>query len=324
MKRLLVVLLALVAVGSLLGNVLLYRRYSTNRPVVWLGDDSVVLKDYRDMLDVQAGRQVLTKMVLRKIVMNAAKKAGVVPTKDDVDRRLAFIYRRNPQALTAANQDPVKMRLLREDMETDIALESLTIKDVKVSDAEVMAFYRKNAAAFTAPQQSQAMMALASNAVDASTAQRMMLTKDSKGNLTIDAGTLARQPRIKVVGINTNLNFQALPQDLQKDIQTRVAQLKAGSVFTVRLPVKEGPSFLIVRVERNAPAGVPALGDIKTEVERACRLAKTQAQGGTVGTLVRLYREANPRFEMTQYASYFENMAVLEKQLAGLKAKGAK
>lgn len=324
MKRLLVVLLALVAVGSLLGNVLLFRRYSSNRPIVWLGDDSVILKDYRDRLELAAGRPVLTKMVLRKIVMNAAKKAGVVPSQEDLERRIAFINRRNPQALAAANQDPIKKQQLTEDLETDLALESLTIKDVKVSDAELKAFYQKNSKAFSAPQQSQAIMAVAGNKVDADAAMMLLRTKDAKGQLTIDAGTLARQPRIKVVGISTNINFKALPAAMQTDIQNRVSKLPAGSVFSLKVSDKGEAQYLIVRVERNSSAGVPPLGDVKTEVERACRLAKVQAKGGTVATLVKLYREANPRFEMSQYAPYFENMAALEKQVEDLKVKTSK
>lgn len=49
MKRFLVVLLALVAAGSSLGMVLLYRRYSTSRPVVRYAGGELTLKDYRDL-----------------------------------------------------------------------------------------------------------------------------------------------------------------------------------------------------------------------------------------------------------------------------------
>ena len=69
--------LGIVAAGSLAGNALMFQRYSSAKPVVSMGSDAVSIKDFRDRLEVVSGKQVLTKMVLRSIVMTEAKAKGV-------------------------------------------------------------------------------------------------------------------------------------------------------------------------------------------------------------------------------------------------------
>ena len=105
MKFLSARLLAVVAVLSLIGNVLLYMRYSTNRPLVTVGNEAITKKQYQDQLEHQGGQAVLSKMVLEKLVTQAATRDGVMATTKDVDDRIASVERRAPQLF-----DPVSTR----------------------------------------------------------------------------------------------------------------------------------------------------------------------------------------------------------------------
>jgi len=315
MKRLLIVLHVLVTIGSLLGNVLMYRRYSTNRPVVQLPGGPVILKDFRDRMEAVSGRQVLTKMVLRKIVLDAAKQAGVTPTQDELQRRLDYVGRRRPQVLEEARQDPIKQMVMTEDLQMEYALESLAIKDVQVTPAEVQAYFRANGQSFLAPQQSTAIMVVTGNAVDATAAERMLREKDSAGLPKLDAGTIARQPRMEVLGINSSYGLEKIPAATTEDIKRKVATAPGGSVFQYKVGDQGPHQVLLVRVEKNSPGGVPKFADIKPEVERACKLAKVQAAGGTTGVLLRLFKEANPNFEMSQYEEWFAGIRQAQKRL---------
>ncbi|MFM7321708.1 MAG: peptidyl-prolyl cis-trans isomerase [Armatimonadota bacterium] len=315
MKRLLVILHVLVTIGSLLGNVLLYRRYSTNRPVVQLSGGPVILKDFRDRLEAVSGRQVLTKMVMRKIVLDAAAKAGVTPSQDELQRRLDYIGRRRPQVLEDARKDPAKQQLMTEDLQTEVALESLAIKDVQVTPAEVEAFFKANGQSFLAPQQSTAIMVVTGNPVDATAAERMLREKDNAGLPRMDAATVARQPRLEVLGVNSTYEISKIPSDVTEDIKRKVATSPGGSVFRYKVGNSGPHQVLLVRVEKNSPGGVPKFAEIKPEVERACKLSKVQAAGGTTGVLLRLFKEADPKFEMPQYEEWFAGIRDAQKRM---------
>ena len=114
--------LGIVAAGSLAGNALMFQRYSSAKAVVSMGSDAVSIKDFRDRLEVVSGKQVLTKMVLRSIVMTEAKAKGVAPTKADVDGRIELMKRANVNGIAAAMNDPTQKYIIEEDVETDIAL----------------------------------------------------------------------------------------------------------------------------------------------------------------------------------------------------------
>lgn len=311
MKRFLVVLLALVALGSLLGNLLLFRRYSTNRPVVSLKGGAITVKDYRDRLEYLHGQEVLTRMVLRQVVMSAARQANVMPTDANVDRRIEFIKRRNPQQLQAALTDPKVMIETRSNLASDIALENLTIKDFPVTEAEVNAFYVRAKKMFAVPDQTLMTVVTAFNEVDAQTATKLLEQK-------VDTGTIANQPRLGVVGMTVQLNWAIMPKGTQERLTRQASQTPAGKVFRFSLPGNDQIKFLVVRVEKQGAKGYLPLSEVREDVERSCRLAKAQSKGRTTGsTLLETYRAAGVRFDSERYAQYLANVTEAAQKTGG-------
>src|SRR5437879_292258 len=90
-------IIATVAVISLVGNWLLYSRYSTSRPIVHFNDDVITRKLYMDTMEHEYGKAVLGKLLVSKIVVQEAEKEHLVPAPADIDARLAEIDRRTPQ-----------------------------------------------------------------------------------------------------------------------------------------------------------------------------------------------------------------------------------
>jgi hypothetical protein len=283
--------------------------------VVQLAGGPVILKDFRDRMEAVSGRQVLTKMVLRKVVLDAAEKAGLMPKPEDLQRRLDYIGRRRPQLLEEARRDPSKKQFMTEDLQTEYALESLAIKDVTVTPAEVETFFKANGRAFLAPQQSTAVMLIAGNVVDATAAERMLRQKDSVGLPLMDPSTLARQPRLEVVGLNSTFDVAKLPAGTMDDIKAKVGSSRPGSVFRYKIADSGPHQVLLVRVDTNSQGGIPKFSDVKVEVERACKLGKIRGTGGTSGLLLRLYKESNPRFELPQYEEWFAGIRDAQKAM---------
>ncbi len=285
--------LAVVAVLSLIGNVLLYMRYSTTRPLVTVGGEVITKKQYQDQLEHQAGQQVLSKMVFDKLVAQAAARDGVTPTSQDVDDQIKDIQRRSPQLLTPYTQDPVKMAEVRQDLQSAIALENLRIKDVALTPADVAAFYMNNRAKFVLPHQVQATTVVTQNAVDAATAADLL-----HQNTPLDV--LARQPRIHVVGLNGyNPDMGTLLPATKQQVSAFVNTAKRGDVKTLR----QGPLFLTLQVTRSDAAALPPLAKIRSQVEREARLERAPAPQAEIA---RLYQAAKPTFNSDRYAAYFD------------------
>lgn len=295
MKNWIIAVLVVLCIVSLIGNGLLFERYSTSRPLVKIGSDAITKKQYQDAVDYQTQGAVLRKMVFASIVEQAAKKAGVTPDKKDVDARIALIERTKPEMLQAANQDPAKMASLRDDLKTDIALDNLRTQGITATPAEVAAFYQKNKRAFALPMQIQTTTVVASNAVDASTAAQLL-----KDNTPLDV--IARQPRLLVAGVKGfNPNFSGLPPAVTKQLSATVQSMKTGQVKVV--PV--GKQFLIFRANKNLSAGIPPLSQIKDQVAEYVKLQKAPPANVE---MAKLYKGAKPDFEVDTYSKYFADI----------------
>ena len=283
----------MIAVLSLIANVLLYMRYSSGRPLVTVGSEVITKKQYQDQLEHQAGQQVLSKMVFDKLVTQAATRNGVMPTAKDVDAQVKDIQRRSPQVLAPYDQDPAKMAEVRQDLQTALALENLRIKDVALTPAEVAAFYAKNKARFALPQQIQATTVVTQNAVDAATAADLLRQKTPPD-------VIARQPRLMVVGANGyNPDLGTLPPALKQQVSSFVQHAPVGGTKTFQ----DGKYYMTFQVTKASQATLPPLAQIRAQVERQARLERAPAPQAE---MARLFQAAKPAFNSDKYAAYFD------------------
>ena len=288
-------ILAVIAVLSIIVNVLLYFRYSTSRPLVTVGDAVITKKQYFDQLEHDAGQPVLTKLVFTALVNQAAARAAVVPTEQDIEDRIQAIQRQSPQILSPYSQDPAKMAQFRQDLATSMALENLRIRDVALTPAQIAEYYARHQTDFALPPQVSTTIVVAQNAVDAGTAADLLRQNDPPD-------VIGRQAGLHVVGIGGyNPDLQALQLALRKQINAFVQSAKIGDVKTFRT----GGFFLTFRVTGAHPAVIPPLAQVRGQVERAARLALAPSEQAE---LARLYRAAKPTFSINRYAAYFSTM----------------
>jgi hypothetical protein len=303
MKKFLVSMLCVVTVGSLAANFLIYKRLTRHRPLMRIGNDAILVKDYQEAIDTEYGKPVLTRLAYALVIQQAAKKAGVMPTDAELDAELKKIERRNPRMLEAAKRDPYRNKQLRETVITQMALDNLRIKDIKVSDTEAAAYYAAHKKSFALPIQASTTVAVAMNPVDARTAESLLAQKD----MTLDV--IARQPRLGVIGMNGfNPDWRSLPPDSRERIGNAVLALKPGQVTIV--PV-DGVYF-VARSDRKAEATIPPFAKIQKEVVRAARLTKAPTSGQM---LAQLYHDAKVTFEVEKYSVFFQEIEEMERRM---------
>ena len=295
MKSVTTRILAVIAVVSIIINVLQFFRYSTSRPLVTIGQSSVTKKQYLDQMEHDNGQAVLTKLVFSSIVSQAAARAGVTPTDADVTDRIQLINRRAPQLLVAYNQNAGKMAQFKQDLANSMALENLRIQNVALAPAQISDYYNRHRKDFTLPAQTLTTVVVTQNAVNAGTATDLLRANDPPD-------VIGRQTGLRVVGVNGYApDMQRLPAALKQETTSWVMSAPVGAVKTFQT----GAYYLTFRVTGKQPAAASPLAQVRGEVERAARL---EAAPPETEELARLYRDAKPSFDADKYAAYFASV----------------
>ncbi len=290
-------LLAVIAVVSLVSNVLIYERFNTRKPIVTVGGDPISVYNFDAAMESKAGQPILKKMVYTDLVRQAAAKANVMPTEADVDARIKELQVKQPQLAQQAADPGV-----RDDLKTDLALENLRIQGVTASDAEVNSFYNRNKNLFTVPSQVQTTMVVAQRQSDASKAEHLL-------GQDMQPETIAVQPGLHVAGVNGfNVNMAALPPAVRQQIGKTVLAMQPGQIKTLPLP---GSVFLTFKVKSAHGNEVQSLSQVRDQVVRQVKLAKAVSPQQELASL---YQSNTPVFNVARYGNYFSDIQTYNAQ----------
>ena len=284
-------LLAAALLVSLVGNLLLFFRFSPARPLVTVGRRVVPRGEYQAALDQAAGPSVLRGIVYGELVRQAAAQAGATPTPAEVEARLAQIARRDPRAEPAVSSDA-----LRAELAAQMALENLRIKDVPVTEAQVQAYYQAHQKEFALPTQVRGTLVVSRSRRDADTAEALL-----RADLPPEA--VAAHPGLHVAGVNGfRVNLGAAPPDVRGKVGSALLAVRAGEVATTQA----GGWFWTFHAATRQAAALPTLAQSRAQVVRAVKLQKAPSEAAELAVL---YHAHPPAFDMDRYAAYFADAA---------------
>lgn len=291
-RRSLIPVLGTLLAVSLIANVVqLIIKYNArlSRPLVTAAGQPITKYAYQTALEQRDGKLVLNKLVLAALVRQAAIREHVTPTDADVDARVAALKSANAQAVPT---DKTALKVFRDELRTDMALENLRLKGVTVSDAEVAAFFNHNKAAFTQPPQAQFTLVASEHSADAQSAAALL----QQG---VSPEKIAARPRLHVVGVNGfNIN---MPPQLAQAFKNTVFAMKPGQVKTMTV----GSNYLTVKLKGLTPAVVPTLDQARTVATRQLKLLKAPSAQAELATL---YQQNPPTFNVQNYAAFFSDI----------------
>lgn len=283
-------LLGAVAAVSVVGNVLMYFRFTPARPLVTVGNHVIHDREYRALVDNAAGQPVLTRLVFSELIQQAAAKADVTPSAAQIDARLAEMQRQGQAPAGTVSPD------FRTNLALNLALENLRIAEIPASGAEVAAFYRQHAAVFAQPAQASSVLVVTQQEYLAQTAASLL----AKGKTPAQ---MAAEPDMKVDGQDGfRLNLAALPPVAHQAVVSAALAMRPGQIKI--LPV--GNAFLTIKCLSSHPGSLPALPEVR---DRAVRLVKLQKAPTEGAELALLYKTNTPRFDIDRYAAYFSGIA---------------
>ena len=308
MKKSGIVVLVVALLGSLAANYLLYRRYSSARPIVRVGRLSITRREYEDQLDARYGQSILLDMVYADLIRNAATKAGVFPTDSDIkaredeirkEPRIAKLSGVTLQMLDDAETNAYAQNDLHDRIATDIAFERLRFRNVQPTDAELRAFYEKNKLSFYVKQPTQTTMVYVNGDPEGIKAGQVeeLLEWGRTGQ------TLSQQG-YRVWGANEVPLSANIPVALKAQIDQAIATSEPGDVKEIALG-KDKSNSLLIRLDSAAREGVPPYEEIKSLVALTY---KQQRGTSSAAELVQLYQNDHVTVEVDKYKPFFSEI----------------
>jgi peptidyl-prolyl cis-trans isomerase C len=256
------------------------------RPIVVINGEKISRGVFMAELEKAHGATLLRRMMAEKLVLQEAKKKGVVPTPQQVQTEIAEMRQAEPDLDRQLRINGKTMEDLETDVQGRLAIANVVAAEVNLPEAEVKKLWATHQRKFNRPEGRKVAM---------------VITK------TAEIGAKAR--RLVTDGIPTEFASQnygmALPRgrsqmvvyrgQLPPSFEQQVFSLKPGAVSSV-LPV--GNAFAVVKVLETVPAQQKRFEDVK---DRLVLAAKVQRGKKEPELIQALQKSAKIEFKSDRY-----------------------
>lgn len=247
----------------------------------------------------------MRRLVLTRIIADAALRAGVYPTGAEIDAYARNVERSTPylyemQRLKADGSDT----LLRQEMASLLALENLRLRGVSVSEKEVRAWWTRYRERLALPVQ-VATVIVETPAKDEEKASKARALLRER----IPPYLIAREPSTRVVGVGGfEPDWENISPEAAKLLNETIFRLQPEQIISVRIP---GAIYTVRLVSRSGGGAgqfrsldaPPAA--LRNRVTRLARLAKAASSDAV---LAQIYKEARVTWEITPYSAYLSDL----------------
>lgn len=263
------ILLILGLVVSLLFNVVAYKKYRNNRPIMSINGDTFTEKDFVEYLKAQAGPTVKAAIAERILVKQEAKKQGVLPTDAEVEEEYNHQKEINWQLARKVMNNPWLASEAKESIRLDLARTRLRIKGIQVTDEEIKDEYNRAAALYDTPNKAHVELAAV---VDPS------VTNDVKQLLEkqVAPQVIMEQFKQKVVFLGDNNTFTIQQPLGYPKIFADIFAMKPNEVKVFQATndlARMGARQMVIRMKDIVPGSKANLSDPKTKEKISTRLA---------------------------------------------------
>ncbi len=274
--------------GSPITNSELIEYLETKQTIRANVNGQVVNVNVQDTLAFQA----LQDMVVRKLVIEMAKKEGVLPTMDEVNTHIKLLGDVTPAFVQNLQNRGLSMKGIREQVQVDLAQQNLIAKGITVTDAEVDEYIKVNKAEFQDPAKAE-MFWIVANAQSRPQADAE-LTKGTKFEDV--AVKYSIDPEAKATGgkFGSRQFVGGVPlTTLAPSFQSEVAKTAAGKTTAwVAIPNQQGmfaKFFVVKKTEARDQEITPAR---KALVKQGLAVARGKQTKDIQDKLATMLREA--------------------------------
>lgn len=307
---------------SILLNVLLYMRNEKMRSQFRVNGHNVTKREYHDWLEQRYGLTTQAQIIQYYLIQDAAKKAGVWPTDQDVTKLVAEQQEANPELAYQMKLKPWNRVDVERSVQQQLALFNLATKDVKVTDDQVKSVYAAYGSSYfdepaklytrmiLSPDRSQDYIKRAKDLVD-SMAQRAKLEQPAPGTqqkVLADLQLVYQQLKPHVIlfygdGLRVFRSTDKAFASLDK--------LKVGD-STIVTDAKLGP--VVIYVEKRVEGRKTSLSDPETR-KKVEQLVKKSQQVNAQELMRKLWDAGNIQTDPESAKSEIERMIVPERAM---------
>ncbi len=267
------VLVVAALIGSLVGNIALYRRVNSLRMHVRVNDHTYVRGLLYQWLEQRHGREMTARMVLYELVTQAAQKAGVAPDKKEIEDNLKLALDMNPSAARQFKVRPWTADDWKQDQVVNKALSNLAVKDVKATDDELRDHFNQNPGKWDKPDYVYFKAVVARTADAAEKAEQYMVKVSDPVMVTQQLA-----PQAEYVGVD---GTWAVPKPVGGNVRDPRFQaamnlpVSASAPFAVeRIP--NGKEWIVLRKDHVVPGKKVSFEEVKDKVALDFKAARAK------------------------------------------------
>ncbi|MBC7329191.1 peptidylprolyl isomerase [bacterium] len=111
--------------------------------VAVVNGEKITKEELRNEAEKVAGRDVLVNLIREKLILQAAKKEGVYPSNEEVEKELEFRKRENPNFMQDLEKQNMTLEEYKKQLIQSLAEINLITKGITVTDKEIEEAFKK-------------------------------------------------------------------------------------------------------------------------------------------------------------------------------------
>ncbi|MBC7327490.1 peptidylprolyl isomerase [bacterium] len=112
--------------------------------VAVVNKEKITRKELQEEAEKLAGKDALAKLIRERLILQAAKKEGVYPSKEEVEKELDFAKREYPSLLEELKKQGLTLEDYKKEVLVSLAEVKLITKGIEISDKEIEDEFNKN------------------------------------------------------------------------------------------------------------------------------------------------------------------------------------
>ncbi|MDQ0233301.1 peptidyl-prolyl cis-trans isomerase [Metabacillus malikii] len=117
-----------------------YTPTTSEESIATVGEESITKQEWLDILEERYGKEILTELINKEVVMQLAEEHQIKVSEEDIEREFAVYQAMN----NSKGEGQLDVDEIHEQIRYSILLEELLTKDVSVSEQELKEFYEMN------------------------------------------------------------------------------------------------------------------------------------------------------------------------------------
>ena len=234
--------------------------------VAKVGKEKVTRQDWLNEMESRYGKEILSELVDQKIIETAGKKYGIKISDQAVERELMVI---KTMYGSSGGYQPSDEEKMREQIKSNLMLEEILTKDVKVSEKEMKGYYEQNKKQFLLPDSYHISKIVVKTKKEA----EQTLKELEQGS---SFAVLAMERSIDEFTANLGGDAGYINKDsdhYSKDFLSTIKKLKPGKWSQ---PIKLEDSYAIVILHEAVKGKEYKYSDVKDQIRRQIALEQME------------------------------------------------